>query len=292
MQIKSNFQKAVADPEPNHHSHKKNVSDGLESRFQDALKDKSNRDQQERIKKKNQQQQNADKPHSDEEAESNLLNTPENLHSETDSKQKLATTELIHRQRKKAIDEKAQQRDPAQPDKTSVVKPKSALDEFNQIIHKAQVRSESELKNELLTAHQNPSMTQGDIILKTLAAQTPPKATRDMNELIGQLVDKIYVSLPKANEKEVRLLLNEGLLKGGEISIKQDSSGYSVLIKQEHAHSLISQNARVELSERLQRLGLDHPVRITVSEQMQHQHDQQHSRQQRNIYDEWNPEDE
>ena len=98
--------------------------------------------------------------------------------------------------------------------------------------------------------------------------------------------------MPKANEKEVRLLLHEGLLKGGEISIKQDGSSYSVLIKQEHAHSLISQNARIELSERLLRFGIEHPVRITVSEQMHQQHDQQHSRQQRNIYDEWNPEDE
>ncbi|MEL7385893.1 MAG: type III secretion system needle length determinant, partial [Pseudomonadota bacterium] len=115
---------------------------------------------------------------------------------------------------------------------------------------------------------------------------------QEVSELINKLVDKIYVSLPSANEKEVRLLLNEGQLKGGEISIKQDSSGYSVLIKQEHALSLINQTAKQELTERLQRLGIDQPIRIAVSEQMNQQQDQQRSRQQRSIYDEWKPEDE
>ncbi|HGY9568988.1 TPA: type III secretion system needle length determinant [Vibrio harveyi] len=134
--------------------------------------------------------------------------------------------------------------------------------------------------------------TQGDVILKSMEAQAPQSSARDVNELISKLVDKIYVSLPSANEKEVRLLLNEGQLKGGEISIKHDSSGYSVLIKQEHALSLINQNAKQELVERLQRLGIDQPIRISVSEQMNQQQDQQRSRQQRSIYDEWKPEDE
>ena len=134
--------------------------------------------------------------------------------------------------------------------------------------------------------------TQGDVILKSMEAQAPQSSARDVNELISKLVDKIYVSLPSANEKEVRLLLNEGQLKGGEISIKYDSSGYSVLIKQEHALSLINQNAKQELVERLQRLGIDQPIRISVSEQMNQQQDQQRSRQQRSIYDEWKPEDE
>ncbi len=288
MQIKYNFQETLTSPEQNQQTHKQNVSDELESRFQEALKDKSSREQQEKIRKRKQQQQNNDqeintgKSHSDKEIEPNLLNTPENLNAEINNKQKLANGEPNHRQRKTIIDGKVQPRDSDQTDKTSEVK------------HKAQVRLEPEHKTEVHTnaANLTPSRTQGDIILKSLEAQTSPKALRDVNELISQLVDKIYVSLPKANDKEVRLLLNEGLLKGGEISIKQDSSGYSVLIKQEHAHSLISQNARVELSERLQRLGLDHPVRVNVSEQMNNQHDQQHSRQQRNIYDEWNPEDE
>ncbi|HHP0469921.1 TPA: type III secretion system needle length determinant [Vibrio harveyi] len=134
--------------------------------------------------------------------------------------------------------------------------------------------------------------TLGDVILKSMEAQAPQSSARDVNELISKLVDKIYVSLPSANEKEVRLLLNEGQLKGGEISIKHDSSGYSVLIKQEHALSLINQNAKQELVERLQRLGIDQPIRISVSEQMNQQQDQQRSRQQRSIYDEWKPEDE
>lgn len=306
MQIKYNFQETSTSPEQNQPKHKQNVSDELESRFQEALKDNSSREQQEKIKKRNQQQQNNDKEinngksHSDKEAntekevEPNLLNTPENLNAEINNKQKLAAEDPHHRQRKKIIDGKVQQRDPEHSEKASDAKPKSAPEEADKKMRQAQVRLESEHKAEVSTNadNLNPSRTQGDIILKSLETQTSPKAVRDVNELISQLVDKIYVSLPKANDKEVRLLLNEGLLKGGEISIKQDSSGYSVLIKQEHAHSLISQNARVELSERLQRLGLDHPVRVNISEQMNNQHDQQHSRQQRNIYDEWNPEDE
>ncbi|EFP95873.1 hypothetical protein VIBC2010_01318 [Vibrio caribbeanicus ATCC BAA-2122] len=300
MQIKYNFQETSTSPEQNQQKHEQNVSDELESRFQEALKDKSSREQQEKIRKRNQQQHNNDKEinngksHSDKEVEPNLLNTPENLNAEINNKQKLAAEEHHHRQRKKIIDGKVQQRDPEHTEKASDAKPKSAPEEAYPKIRKAQVRLDSEHKAEVPTNADNltPSRTQGDIILKSLEAQASPKAVRDVNELISQLVDKIYVSLPKANDKEVRLLLNEGLLKGGEISIKQDNSGYSVLIKQEHAHSLISQNARVELSERLQRLGLDHPVRVNISEQMNNQHDQQHSRQQRNIYDEWNPEDE
>ncbi|MFA0154440.1 type III secretion system needle length determinant, partial [Vibrio sp. 10N.261.46.C10] len=42
----------------------------------------------------------------------------------------------------------------------------------------------------------------------------------------------------------------------------------------------------------LQRLGIEQPIRISISEQMNQQQDQQRSRQQRSIYDEWKPEDE
>ncbi|MEZ8041763.1 type III secretion system needle length determinant [Vibrio sp. 1F263] len=141
-------------------------------------------------------------------------------------------------------------------------------------------------------ANINQPTTQGDVILKSMEAQTPRSSARNVNDLISKLVEKIYVSLPTANEKEVRLFLNEGQLKGGEISIKHDSSGYSVLIKQEHALSLINPNAKQELVERLQRLGIEQPIRISISEQMNQQQDQQRSRQQRSIYDEWKPEDE
>ncbi|WP_408063734.1 type III secretion system needle length determinant [Vibrio sp. 10N.222.52.C12] len=142
------------------------------------------------------------------------------------------------------------------------------------------------------TNNLNQPTTLGEIILKNMDVSTPQSSTRDVNKLISKLVNKIYVSLPTANEKEVRLFLNEGQLKGGEISIKHDSSGYSVLIRQEHALSLINPNSKQELVERLQRLGIDQPIRISVSEQMNQQQDQQRSRQQRSIYDEWKPEDE
>ncbi|MDF4310674.1 type III secretion system needle length determinant, partial [Vibrio parahaemolyticus] len=79
-------------------------------------------------------------------------------------------------------------------------------------------------------------ITQGDVILKGISTPQPTQPTREVNQLIQQLVDKVYVALPTAsNEKEVRLFLSEGQLKGGEIHIKLDSQGYSVTIRQEHA---------------------------------------------------------
>ncbi|MBM4909199.1 type III secretion system needle length determinant [Vibrio parahaemolyticus] len=138
-------------------------------------------------------------------------------------------------------------------------------------------------------------MTQGDVILKGISSPLPTQPTREVSQLIQQLVDKVYVALPTAsNEKEVRLFLSEGQLKGGEIHIKLDSQGYSVTIRQEHALSIINQQARQDLAERLNRMGFEQPLRVSISEQTsQHGHtqqDQQQSRQQRSVYEEWQPE--
>lgn len=200
------------------------------------------------------------------------------------------------------LDAAAHKLDPATKDAAAIVDSKiadskaalSALEEKAKPVKHIELRhpsSESDTKFHP-TTNLSQSTAQGDIILKNVETPAPQNRAQDVNELINKLVDKIYVTLPSANEKEVRLLLNEGQLKGGEISIKQDSSGYSVLIKQEHALSLITQTAKQELTERLQRLGIDQPIRIAVSEQMNQQQDQQRSRQQRSIYDEWKPEDE
>lgn len=139
------------------------------------------------------------------------------------------------------------------------------------------------------------AVTQGDVILKSVASQAQPSPTRDVNQLLQQLVDKIYVALPTASgNKEVRLFLSEGQLKGGEIHIKLDAQGYSVTIRQEHALSIISQQARQDLAERLNRFGGDQPLRLAISEQTQQldqqQHEQQHSRQKRSVYEEWQAE--
>ncbi|MFG0384416.1 type III secretion system needle length determinant [Vibrio parahaemolyticus] len=138
-------------------------------------------------------------------------------------------------------------------------------------------------------------ITQGDVILKGISPPQPTQPTREVSQLIQQLVDKVYVALPTAsNEKEVRLFLSEGQLKGGEIHIKLDSQGYSVTIRQEHALSIINQQARQDLAERLNRMGFEQPLRVSISEQTsQHGHtqqDQQQSRQQRSVYEEWQPE--
>ncbi|MGR5110407.1 type III secretion system needle length determinant [Vibrio jasicida] len=194
------------------------------------------------------------------------------------------------------LDAAAHKLDPTTKDATAIVDSKAALAALEKKvkavkhIEQRHLSSESDAKLHP-TGNLSQSTAQGDVILKNVETHAPQSRTQDVNELINKLVDKIYVSLPSANEKEVRLLLNEGQLKGGEISIKQDSSGYSVLIKQEHALSLINQTAKQELTERLQRLGIDQPIRIAVSEQMNQQQDQQRSRQQRSIYDEWKPED-
>ncbi|EQB8941031.1 type III secretion system needle length determinant [Vibrio parahaemolyticus] len=138
-------------------------------------------------------------------------------------------------------------------------------------------------------------ITQGDVILKGISTPQPTQPTREVSQLIQQLVEKVYVALPTAsNEKEVRLFLSEGQLKGGEIHIKLDSQGYSVTIRQEHALSIINQQARQDLAERLNRMGFEQPLRVSISEQTsQHGHtqqDQQQSRQQRSVYEEWQPE--
>ncbi|WP_440871438.1 type III secretion system needle length determinant [Vibrio diabolicus] len=139
------------------------------------------------------------------------------------------------------------------------------------------------------------AVTQGDVILKSFASQAQPSPTRDVNQLLQQLVDKIYVALPTASDnKEVRLFLSEGQLKGGEIHIKLDAQGYSVTIRQEHALSIISQQARQDLAERLNRFGGEQPLRLAISEQTQQfdqqQNEQQHSRQKRSVYEEWQAE--
>ncbi|TOL90803.1 type III secretion system needle length determinant VscP [Vibrio parahaemolyticus] len=138
-------------------------------------------------------------------------------------------------------------------------------------------------------------ITQGDVILKGISTPQPTQPTREVSQLIQQLVDKVYVALPTAsNEKEVRLFLSEGQLKGGEIHIKLDSQGYSVTIRQEHALSIINQQARQDLAERLNRMGFEQPLRVSISEQTSQnghtQQDQQQSRQQRSVYEEWQPE--
>ncbi|HHF0482641.1 TPA: type III secretion system needle length determinant [Vibrio antiquarius] len=143
--------------------------------------------------------------------------------------------------------------------------------------------------------HLASAATQGDVILKSVASQAQPAPVREVNTLLQQLVDKIYVSLPTASDnKEVRLFLSEGQLKGGEIHIKLDAQGYSVTIRQEHALSIISQQARQDLAERLNRFGGDQPLRLAISEQTQQldqqQHEQQHSRQKRSVYEEWQAE--
>ena len=227
-----------------------------------------------------------------------------NLHNKTNLRNKTepSTVQSVLQGQLHKLDAAAHKLDPAAKDAAAIVDSKivdskaalSALEEKVKAVKHIEPRhpsSESDAKLHPM-ANLSQSTAQGDIILKNVETHAPQNRAQDVNELFNKLVDKIYVSLPSANEKEVRLLLNEGQLKGGEISIKQDSSGYSVLIKQEHALSLINQTAKQELTERLQRLGIDQPIRIAVSEQMNQQQDQQRSRQQRSIYDEWKPEDE
>ncbi|HAS6974792.1 TPA: type III secretion system needle length determinant [Vibrio parahaemolyticus] len=162
------------------------------------------------------------------------------------------------------------------------------------LLDKAMLDSEKSSDKPMHQAVTTP-ITQGDVILKGISTPQPTQPTREVSQLIQQLVDKVYVALPTAsNEKEVRLFLSEGQLKGGEIHIKLDSQGYSVTIRQEHALSIINQQARQDLAERLNRMGFEQPLRVSISEQTsQHGHtqqDQQQSRQQRSVYEEWQPE--
>ena len=134
--------------------------------------------------------------------------------------------------------------------------------------------------------------TQGESIIPSMTKKASLPASKAQSKFINQLVEHIKISTPHSSPgKEVRLLLNDGQLQGGEIQIKRDNQGYQVIIRQKHAHSVINQQARQDLTERLSRVALDHPIRLLITEQSEHQHDQQHSRQQRTIYDEWRHED-
>ncbi|EDP58956.1 type III secretion system needle length determinant [Vibrio sp. AND4] len=213
-----------------------------------------------------------------------------------------STVQSVIQGQQHKLDKATQKIDPTTKDAAAFVDSKAVLSTLEEKIKplkhvELSHRSESEAK---LPPTINPgqSPTQGDSILRNIETQAPSSRTQDVTELINKLVKEIHVSLPSVNAKEVRLLINEGQLKGGEISIKQDNFGYSVVIRQEHALSLISQTAKQDLTNRLNSLGIEQPIRVTVSEQMNHQQnqqdqqDQQRSRQQRSIYDEWQPEDE
>ena len=142
---------------------------------------------------------------------------------------------------------------------------------------------------------QYPSLhlpAQGELMVQSMTNKASLTGPKERSKFINQLVEHITISTPHSSPgKEVRLLLNNGQLKGGEIHIKRDSQGYQVTIRQENALSVINQQAHQDLTERLSRVVLAYPIRLLVTEQHEHQHDQQHSRQQRTIYDEWHLED-
>ncbi|WRW00173.1 type III secretion system needle length determinant [Grimontia sp. NTOU-MAR1] len=286
MRVKNDHPNTTERPQQVQQKPVNQVSEDLDSRFNNALKPKQ--------------------AESEHESETLIASLPHVLKDQVlpiqRQQTKPSTVQSLLQGQLHKLDAAAHKLDPAAKDASAIVNSKvvdskttlSALEKKVKPAEHIELRHPSSESDARLhpTANLSQSIAQGDIILKNVESHAPQNRAQDVNELINKLVEKIYVSLPSANEKEVRLLLNEGQLKGGEISIKQDSSGYSVLIKQEHALSLINQTAKQELTERLQRLGIDQPIRIAVSEQMNQQQDQQRSRQQRNIYDEWKPEDE
>jgi len=143
----------------------------------------------------------------------------------------------------------------------------------------------------------NESYIPGDIILQKLnqsAAVEKPR-TAEISALVQRLVDRIEASLPSLNNRsEIRLNLSEGRLAGTEIKIQLNGNTLDVqLFSSSTDGALLLSQQRPDLLERLQRLNNDFFVNITIDQQSDLDADtqDQQSRQQRDVYEEWQPEE-
>jgi type III secretion protein P len=283
MQIKQNIEsrclnslKKSEDQEP-----LGNESNALQSRFEHAMTDKKHSAKQRKCSKHSDQTSTSETHLVDD----TKLNCGQGLNfvvtssnSQESEADKLTKSSVNSINRNTLLETNAKEDKRLTPSEHKMSKP---------ILQESQLDINPSVKVEYGQGSHFHSLTQGDLILKNMSNQP---SQRDLPNLVSQLVEQIQVSLP-ASGKEVRLLLNDGQLKGGEIQLKLDSQGYNITIRHDNALSLVNQQARQELSERLNRLGLDQPIKVNVTEQTDQHHDQQHSRQQRSIYDEWQPEE-
>ncbi|NRD71758.1 hypothetical protein HQQ94_00515 [Shewanella sp. VB17] len=137
------------------------------------------------------------------------------------------------------------------------------------------------------------SNTPGNIILTNIKTNEP--INTQLHNLVSQLVERVQIVVPNlANQNSVQLVLDQGKLKGTEITITLQNNQLLVTLAHSGQHTELLQKMHPELLERLQRINTDQQVRIvTMSHEQHNQHSgreqghQQESNQKSRILDYW-----
>ena len=127
----------------------------------------------------------------------------------------------------------------------------------------------------------NPSSnTPGNIILTNIKTSEP--RNQQLHALVSQLVERIQILVPNlARQDRVQLVLEQGPLKGTEITILLQNNRLTITLVHSSQNAELLQQMRPELLERLQRINTDQQVRIiTTHEQQAHEGHQQQDQQQ------------
>ena len=141
-----------------------------------------------------------------------------------------------------------------------------------------------------ISAQQNN--TPGQIILANL--KTPEPMNQQLHNLVSQLVDKVQILVPNlGNQNRIQLVLEQGQLKGTEITITLQNNQLNVTLSHSNQHTELLKQLRPELLERLQKMNTDQQVRVITTSHEQaaqngHQEQGQHeSSQKSRVFDLW-----
>lgn len=141
-----------------------------------------------------------------------------------------------------------------------------------------------------ISAQQNN--TPGQIILANL--KMPEPMNQQLHNLVSQLIDKVQILVPNlGNQNRVQLVLEQGQLKGTEITITLQNNQLNVTLSHSGQHTELLQQLRPELLERLQKMNTDQQVRVITTSHEQaaqndHQEQGQHeSSQKSRVFDLW-----
>lgn len=135
--------------------------------------------------------------------------------------------------------------------------------------------------------------TPGNIILANMKTSEP--INTHLHSLVSQLVERVQILVPNlAGQNKVQLILEQGKLKGTEITITLQNNQLTVTLAHNGQHTELLKKMYPELLERLQRLNTDQHVRIvTMNNEQNAQHSdreqghQQESNQKSRILDYW-----
>ncbi|WP_394390392.1 hypothetical protein [Shewanella woodyi] len=135
--------------------------------------------------------------------------------------------------------------------------------------------------------------TPGNIILANIKTNEP--LNQQLHTLVNQIVERIQILVPNlANQGRVQLVVDQGQLKGTEVSISLKNNQLTVTLVHSNQNAELLQQLRPELLERLQKINTEHQVRIITSHHEQPAHggqqeqgQQQESSQKSRVINEW-----